>query len=148
MRGTKQKSFVASSKTLQQEWFVVDAKDRILGRLATQIAMVLMGKHKPIYTPFLDTGDFVVVLNADKIKLTGKKAEKKVYKRFSRYPGGQKEVPFAEELAKHPEVVVIHAVKSMLPRGTLGRQQITKLKVYKGTEHPHKAQQPKPLEIK
>jgi large subunit ribosomal protein L13 len=148
MRGTKQKSFVASSKTLQQEWFVVDAKDRILGRLATQIAMVLMGKHKPIYTPFLDTGDFVVVLNADKIKLSGKKAEKKFYKRFSRYPGGQKEVPFAVEMAKHPEVVVIHAVKSMLPRGTLGRQQITKLKVYKGTEHPHKAQQPKPLEIK
>jgi len=148
MRGTKQKSFVASSKTLQQEWFVVDAKDRILGRLATQIAMVLMGKHKPIYTPFLDTGDFVVVLNADKIKLSGKKMEKKFYKRFSRYPGGQKEVPFAVEMAKHPEVVVIHAVKNMLPRGTLGRQQITKLKVYKGTEHPHQAQQPKPLEIK
>ena len=148
MRGTKQKSFVASSKTLQQEWFVVDAKDQILGRLATKIAMVLMGKHKPIYTPFLDTGDFVVVLNADKIKLSGKKAEKKFYKRFSGYPGGQREVPYAEEMAKHPDVVVIHAVKNMLPRGTLGRQQITKLKVYKGTAHPHQAQQPKPLEIK
>jgi large subunit ribosomal protein L13 len=148
MRGTKQKSFVASSKTLQQEWFVVDAKDMILGRLATQIAMVLMGKHKPIYTPFLDTGDFVVVLNADKIKLTGKKAEKKFYKRFSGYPGGQREVPYAEEMAKHPDVVVLHAVKSMLPRGTLGRQQITKLKVYKGTDHPHQAQKCKPLEIK
>ena len=148
MRGTKQKSFVASSKTLQQEWFVVDAKDMILGRLATQIAMVLMGKHKPIYTPFLDTGDFVVVLNADKIKLTGKKAEKKFYKRFSGYPGGQREVPYAEEMAKHPDVVVLHAVKSMLPRGTLGRQQITKLKVYKGTAHPHQAQKCKPLEIK
>ena len=148
MRGTKQKSFVASSKTLQQEWFVIDAKDQILGRLATKIAMVLMGKHKPIYTPFLDTGDFVVVLNADKIKLSGKKAEKKFYKRFSGYPGGQREVPYAEEMAKHPDVVVIHAVKNMLPRGTLGRQQITKLKVYKGTAHPHQAQQPKPLEIK
>ena len=148
MRGTKQKSFVASSKTLQQEWFVVDAKDMILGRLATQIAMVLMGKHKPIYTPFLDTGDFVVVLNADKIKLSGKKAEKKFYKRFSGYPGGQREVPYAEEMAKHPDVVVLHAVKSMLPRGTLGRQQITKLKVYKGTAHPHQAQKCKPLEIK
>ena len=148
MRGTKQKSFVASSKTLQQEWFVVDAKDLILGRLATRIAMILMGKHKPIYTPFLDTGDFVVVLNADKIKLSGKKAEKKFYKRFSGYPGGQREVPFAEEMAKHPDVVVIHAVKSMLPRGTLGRQQITKLKVYKGAEHPHQAQKCKPLEIK
>jgi ribosomal protein L13 len=91
------------------------------------------GKHKPIYTPFLDTGDFVVVLNADKIKLSGKKAEKKFYKRFSGYPGGQREVPYAEEMAKHPDVVVLHAVKSMLPRGTLGRQQITKLKVYKGT---------------
>ena len=148
MRGTKQKSFVASSKSLQQEWFVVDAKGMILGRLATQLAMVLMGKHKPIYTPFLDTGDFVVVLNADKIKLTGKKAEKKFYKRFSGYPGGQREVPYAEEMAKHPDVVVLHAVKSMLPRGTLGRQQITKLKVYKGTDHPHQAQKCKPLEIK
>jgi len=148
MRGTKQKSFVASSKSLQQEWFVVDAKDKVLGRLATKIAMVLMGKHKPIYTPFLDTGDFVVVLNADKIRLTGKKAEKKVYKRFSGYPGGQREVPFAEEMAKHPDVVVRQAVLRMLPRGTLGRQQIDKLKVYKGTEHPHQAQQPKPLEIK
>ena len=88
------------------------------------------------------------MLNADKIKVTGKKAEKKVYKRFSGYPGGQREVPYAEEVAKHPDVVVLHAVKSMLPRGTLGRQQITKLKVFKGTEHPHQAQQPKPLEIK
>ena len=148
MRGTKQKSFVVSSKTFQPEWFVVDAKGLVLGRLATKVAMILMGKHKPIYTPFLDTGDFVIVLNADKIKLTGKKAEKKVYKRFSGYPGGQREVPFAEELAKHPDVVVLHAVKSMLPRGTLGRQQITKLKVFKGTEHPHLAQKPKPLEIK
>ena len=148
MRGTKQKSFVASSKSLQQEWFVVDAKGLILGRLATKLAMILMGKHKPIYTPFLDTGDFVVVLNADKIKLSGKKAEKKVYKRFSGYPGGQREVPFSEELAKHPEVIVRHAVLDMLPRGTLGRQQISKLKVYKGTAHPHQAQQPKPLEIK
>src|SRR5579863_4539083 len=143
MRGTKQKSFVASAKTLQQEWFVVDAKDLILGRLATRIAMILMGKHKPIYTPFLYTGDFVVVLNADKIKVTGKKAEKKVYKRFSGYPGGQREVPFAEEMAKHPEEVIHQAVLRMLPRGTLGRQQINKLKVYKGSEHPHKAQQPK-----
>ena len=148
MRGTKQKSFVASAKSHQHEWFVVDAKDRVLGRLATRVAMVLMEKHKPTYTPFLDTGDFVVVLNADKIKLTGKKAEKKVYKRFSGYPGGQKEVPFADELAKHPEEVVRHAVLYMLPRGTLGRQQITKLKVYAGDKHPHAAQNPKALEIK
>ncbi len=147
MRGTKQKSFLASAKTHQSEWFVVDAKDRILGRLATRIAMVLMGKHKPTYTPFLDTGDFVVVLNADKIKLSGKKAEKKVYRRFSGYPGGQREIPFAVEIAKRPEEVVRHAVLDMLPRGTLGRQQISKLKVYRGAEHPHQAQQPKALEI-
>jgi large subunit ribosomal protein L13 len=148
MRGTKQKSFLASAKTHQSEWFVVDAKDRILGRLATRIASVLMGKHKPTYTPFLDTGDFVVVLNADKVKLSGKKAEKKVYKRFSGYPGGQREIPFAVEIVKRPEEVVRHAVLDMLPRGTLGRQQISKLKVYRGTEHPHQAQQPKALEIK
>lgn len=148
MRGLKQKSFLASAKTHQQEWFLVDAADRILGRMATRIAMVLMGKHKPTYTPFLDTGDFVVVLNASKIRLTGRKAEQKVYKRFSGYPGGQREVPFAEEFARHPEEVVRHAVASMLPRGTLGRQQITKLKVYAGADHPHQAQAPKPLEIK
>ena len=148
MRGTQQKSFLASAKTHRQEWFVVDAKDRILGRLATRIAMVLMGKHKPTYTPFLDTGDFVVVLNADKIRLTGRKPEQKVYKRFSGYPGGQREVPFAEEIKKRPEEVVRHAVLNMLPRGTLGRQQINKLKVYKGDKHPHAAQQCKTLEIK
>ena len=148
MRGTKQKSFLASAKTHTHEWFVVDAKDRILGRLATRVAMVLMGKHKPTYTPFLDTGDFVVILNAEKIRLTGRKPEQKVYKRFSGYPGGQREVPFAVEMAKHPEEVVRHAVLSMLPRGTLGRQQINKLKVYKGDKHPHAAQNPKVLEIK
>jgi large subunit ribosomal protein L13 len=148
MRGTAQKSFLAGAKTHVREWFVVDAKDQILGRLATRVAMVLMGKHKPTYTPFLDTGDFVVVVNADKIRLTGKKPLQKVYKRFSGYPGGQKEVPFAVEFAKHPEEVVRHAVLDMLPRGTLGRQQIRKLKVYRGADHPHKAQQPKPLEIK
>jgi len=148
MRGSKQKSFLASAKTHPHEWFLVDAKDQVLGRLATRVAMVLMGKHKPTYTPFLDTGDFVVVLNADKVRVTGKKLEKKVYKRFSGYPGGQREVPFASELAKHPEEVFRHAVLNMLPRGTLGRQQINKLKVYRGTDHPHAAQQPKPLEIK
>ena len=148
MRGTLQKSFLAGAKTHTQEWFVVDAKEHILGRLATRIAMVLMGKHKPTYTPFLDTGDFVVVINAEKIRLSGKKAQKKVYKRFSGYPGGQKEIPFAIEILKRPEEVVRHAVLNMLPRGTLGRQQINKLKVYKGDKHPHAAQQCKTLEIK
>jgi len=133
---------------IKADWHTVDASGKVLGRLASKIALVLQGKHKPTYAPHVDTGDFVIVLNADKIKLSGKKAEKKVYKRFSGYPGGQREVPFAEEMAKHPDEVVLHAVKSMLPRGTLGRQQITKLKVYKGTDHPHQAQQCKPLEIK
>lgn len=148
MRGPKQKSFVASAKTLSPEWFVVDAKDRILGRLATRVAMVLMGKHKPTYTAFLDTGDFVVVLNADKIRLTGKKALTKVYQRYSGYPGGRKTVSFAEQMAKRPEEVIRAAVKNMLPRGTLGRQRISKLKVYRGGEHPHGAQAPKLLEMK
>ena len=148
MRGQKQISYVASAKTFQKAWFVVDATDKILGRLATRIASVLMGKHKPTYTPFLDTGDFVVVLNAPKIKVTGKKLDKKIYKTFSRYPGGQKLTPLKIRLAKAPEEVIRHAVLDMLPRGTLGRRQIFKLKVYAGSEHPHQAQNPQPLEIK
>lgn len=148
MRGQQQKSFLASAKTHQQSWYVVDATDKILGRLATRIATVLMGKHKPTYTPFLDTGDFVVVLNAGKVRLTGRKAEQKVYQTFSRYPSGRKEIPYGTRLAEQPEEVIRHAVLDMLPRGTLGRQRITKLKVYAGSEHPHEAQNPKPLEIR
>jgi len=147
MRGTEQKSFLASSKTLKREWFIVDATDQILGRLATRVAMVLMGKHKPTYTPFLDTGDHVIIIHADKIRLTGKKPEKKTYKRFSGYPGGQVEVPFATWFAKHPDELVRHAVEDMLPRTRLGRRMIFKLKVYKGGEHPHKAQEAKELKI-
>ncbi len=147
MRGSKQKSYVADLKTRRPEWFLIDAKDRVLGRLATRVATVLMGKHKPDYTPFLDTGDFVVVVNACGVRLTGRKAERKVYKRFSGYPGGQRDVPFSKEFAKHPEEVIRHAVLDMLPRGTLGRRQIAKLKVYRGAEHPHAAQLLKPLEI-
>ncbi len=143
MRGTEQKSFLASAKTHQREWYVVDAKDQILGRLATRVATVLQGKHKPTYTPFLDAGDFVIILNADKIRLTGKKPVKKVYKTFSGYPGGQVETPFAVKFAKSPESVVRHAVLDMMPRGALGRQQALKLHVYKGDKHPHQAQQPK-----
>jgi len=148
MRGQKQISYVASGKTQQHSWYIVDATDQILGRLATRLAMVLMGKHKPTYTPFLDTGDFVVVLNASKIKVTGRKMDQKVYKTFSRYPGGQKETPLRTRLAKAPQEVVRHAVEDMLPRGTLGRRQIFKLKVYAGTDHPHAAQNPQPLLIK
>ena len=148
MRGQKQISFVASAKTHQKSWYVVDAAGKILGRLATRVAMILMGKHKPTYTPFLDTGDFVIVLNASKIQVTGKKLDQKVYKTFSRYPGGQKETPLRTRLEKAPEEVIRHAVLDMLPRGTLGRRQIFKLKVYAGTDHPHQAQNPQPLEVK
>src|SRR5262245_50344040 len=147
MRGTKQKSFLASSKTHKREWFIVDATDKTLGRLATRVATVLMGKHKPTYTPFLDTGDHVIIINADKVRLTGKKPEKKTYRKFSGYPGGQVEVPFATWFARHPEEVVRHAVVDMLPRHGLGRRMIFKLQVYKGGEHPHGAQQPKELKI-
>ncbi len=148
MRGQKQKSYVASGKTLVHDWWVADASDRVLGRLSTRIATVLMGKHKPGWTPFLDTGDFVVVVNAEKVRLSGRKAEQKKYKRFSGYPSGQREIPFARMLAERPEEVVRHAVLDMLPRGTLGRRMISKLKVYRGPKHRHEAQQPKPLEIR
>lgn len=148
MKGTKQKSWVASGKTWKCGWVVVDASDRVLGRVATRVAMALMGKHKPTYTPFLDTGDFVIVLNASKVRLTGKKALQKTYQRYSGYPGGRTETSFASEFAKRPEEVVRHAVKDMLPRGTLGRRLIKKLKVYRGAEHPHQAQNPEKLEIK
>lgn len=147
MRGTKQTSFIASAKTHKREWFIVDAKDLVLGRLATRVASVLMGKHKPTYTPFLDTGDHVIVINADKVRLTGRKPELKTYKRFSGFPGGQKEIPFKTYFEKHPEEVVRHAVEDMLPRHGLGRRMIFKLQVYKGTAHPHAAQQPKELKI-
>ncbi|MBI2931430.1 MAG: 50S ribosomal protein L13 [Planctomycetes bacterium] len=147
MRGSKQKTWIASAKTHQREWWIVDAADKTLGRLATRVAMVLMGKHKPTYTPFLDTGDHVVIVNAEKIRLTGKKPEQKTYRRFSGYPGGQAEVPFKTWIAQHPEEVVRHAVVDMLPRHGLGRRMIFKLQVYRGPEHPHKAQQPKELKI-
>ena len=148
MRGVHQKSYVASGKSLNPEWFVVDATGHILGRLATKVAMVLMGKHKPTYTPFLDTGDFVIIVNAEKIKLSGKKALTKTYQRYSGYPGGRSEVSFAAKLAKQPEEIIRHAVNDMLPRSTLGRRMINKLKVYAGPKHPNEAQKPKPLEIK
>ena len=148
MSDRKQKSFVASGKNLKHKWYVLDASDRILGRMATRIATVLMGKHKPTYTPFLDTGDFVVVVNAEKIRVTGRKADQKRYQRFSGYPSGRRELSFREMLEKRPTEIVRLAVKRMLPRSTLGRQLIGKLKVYMGPEHPHQAQQPVPLEVR
>jgi large subunit ribosomal protein L13 len=141
------KTYVANSETRERNWYVVDATGLTLGRLATQIADALRGKRKPEYTPHVDTGDFVIVVNAEKISVTGNKREEKRYYRHSGYPGGIKSRTLNEMLERRPEEVIRIAVKGMLPRNRLARRQITKLKVYAGPEHPHVAQQPKPLEI-
>lgn len=141
------KTFVPSQTTLERNWYIVDAADQRLGRLASAIAMVLRGKNKPTYTPHLDTGDFVVVINAEKVVVTGKKAEQKLYRRHSGRPGGMKTETFAKLQARLPERIVEQAVRGMLPKNTLGRQLFTKLKVYSGSDHPHQAQQPEPLQI-
>lgn len=130
---------------IRHGWFVVDAAGQTLGRLASRVARVLLGKHRPTYVPYLDTGDFVVVTNAAKIVLTGRKAEEKVYHRHTGYPGGLKSVVARDLAAKYPERLVEEAVRGMLPKGKLGRKQFKKLKVYRGATHPHEAQQPKPL---
>ncbi len=132
---------------IEKKWYLVDAKDQVLGRMATQIATRLRGKHKPIYTPHLDTGDFIVVINAEKVKLTGKKLDDKKYHRHTGYLGGLKTVNARTMLEKRPEEVIRLAVKRMLPKNRLGRSQFKKLKVYAGGEHPHAAQQPKELKI-
>ena len=142
-----QKTFVAKPADIEREWYVVDATDLTLGRLATQIASVLRGKHKPEYTPYEDVGDFVVVVNAEKVQVTGRKLDQKMYYHHTGYPGGIKSITLRKQLQKHPERVIEHAVKGMLPRGPLGRRQFKKLKVYAGSEHPHQAQLPKPLPI-
>jgi large subunit ribosomal protein L13 len=141
------KTFVAKPADIEREWYVVDATNLTLGRLATQIASVLRGKHKPEFTPYEDVGDFVVVINAEKVQVTGRKLDQKMYYRHSGYPGGIKSISLRKQLQKHPERVIEHAVKGMLPRGPLGRRQFKKLKVYVGTEHPHQAQLPKPMLI-
>lgn len=141
------KTFSAKAQDVQREWYVVDATDRVLGRLASQIALRLRGKHKAIYTPHVDTGDFIVVVNADKIRVTGNKGEDKMYYRHSGYPGGIYETNFNKLRARHPARVLEKAVKGMLPKGPLGYAMIKKMKVYAGGEHPHAAQQPKPLNI-
>jgi large subunit ribosomal protein L13 len=133
---------------VQKNWFVVDLNDVVLGRAAAQIAHVLRGKHKPIYTPHVDTGDFVVVLNADKVRLTGTKLANKMYHRHTGYPGGLKSINAEKLLASKPEELIKKAVKGMLPKNKLGRQMFKKLKVYAGAQHPHAAQQPKSMEIK
>jgi large subunit ribosomal protein L13 len=132
---------------VERQWYVIDASDVVLGRLASQVATLLRGKHKPVYAPHVDTGDFVVVVNADKVALTGSKADTKVAYRHSGYPGGLKATTYSELLARDPRRAVEKAVKGMLPHNRLSRQQITKLKVYTGPEHPHAAQKPVPFEI-
>ncbi len=139
------KTFTASSATIDRKWYVVDATNMTLGRLASEVAKVLRGKHKPIFTPYLDTGDYVIVVNAEKVKVTGRKLDQKVYKRYSGYIGGLKETTLREKLSKKPEEVVELAVKGMLPKGPLGRQMYTKLYVYAGPEHKHGAQKPEAL---
>ncbi len=141
------KSYMASPSTIERKWYVIDATDHTLGRLSAEIANVLRGKNKPIYTPHIDTGDYVIVVNADKIKVTGKKLSQKIYYRHSEYVGGMKETTLKEMMNKKPEFVISHAVKGMLPKGPLGRQMMTKLHVYAGPEHPHAAQKPEELVI-
>jgi large subunit ribosomal protein L13 len=132
---------------VDRTWWVVDAEDKVLGRMATRIAPILMGKHRPSYTPNQDTGDFVVVVNAEKVHLTGNKRLAKEYDSYTYYPGGRKVVSFEEMIEKHPTRPVEEAVRRMLPKGRLGRKMFKKLKVYAGAEHPHQAQEPKPLEL-
>ena len=139
------KTFSAKSETVKRDWYVIDATDKILGRLATDIARRLRGKHKPEYTPHVDTGDYIVIINAQNIKTTGNKTKDKIYYRHTGYPGGIKQITFEKLLAKSPEQVIEKAVKGMLPRNPLGRAMFRKLKVYAGAEHPHAAQQPQTL---
>lgn len=140
-------TFMAKAESVEKKWFVVDAAGKPLGRLTSQIAAVLRGKHKPIFTPHVDCGDNVIVINCEKVLLTGKKAEKKIYISHSGYVGGLKERPFKYVLAKEPEFIIFHAVKGMLPRSILGRKMLTNLRVFKGPEHTHQAQKPEQLDI-
>ncbi len=139
---------IPSGKDIQRKWFVVDASGQTLGRLASHAAGVLAGKLNPLYTPYLDMGDHVIVVNAEKIRVTGMKAENKLYRRYTGFLGGLREESFGKLLARRPEKIVEEAIKGMLPKGKLGRQMATKLKVYKGAGHPHRAQQPVALEVR
>ncbi|MBW4624360.1 MAG: 50S ribosomal protein L13 [Brasilonema octagenarum HA4186-MV1] len=144
---TTDKTYLPPQKTMEHDWYVIDATNQRLGRLASEIAMVLRGKNKPHYTPHMDTGDFVIVVNAEKIEVTGKKRTQKLYRRHSGRPGGMKTETFDKLQQRLPERIVEHAIKGMLPKNSLGRQLFTKLKVYAGPTHPHAAQQPKELQI-
>jgi large subunit ribosomal protein L13 len=141
------KTFVAKPESVQREWFVVDAEGKTLGRIATEIARRLRGKHKPEYTPHCDTGDYIVVVNAEKVQVTGNKAKGKIYYSHTEFPGGLKQISFEKLIAKAPERAIEFAVKGMLPKGPLGREMYRKLKVYAGPEHKHAAQQPQVLEL-
>jgi large subunit ribosomal protein L13 len=139
------RTYTTKPEDIKREWFVIDATGMTLGRLASQIATVLKGKHKPIYSPHLDTGDFVIVVNAHKVRVTGRKLDQKFYYRHSGYPGGLKEISLRDQLNRHPDRVIRFAVRGMLPKNRLGRQMIKKLKIYATPGHPHEAQQPKPF---
>ena len=141
------KTYLTPAKEIERKWYVVDASGKVLGRVASEIARRLRGKHKPNYSTFMDVGDFVVVINADKVRLTGKKWDDKIYYRHTGYMGGLKQMTAKEMLEKKPEELIRKAVRGMLPKNTLGRAQLKKLKVYAGGEHPHEAQRPEPLEI-
>ena len=141
------KSYMAKGETVERSWYVVDAQDMVLGRLSSQVAAILRGKHKPIYTPHVDTGDHVIIVNAGKVRLTGKKLDQKTYVTHSGYFGGRKETTYRKMMQTKPELVVEHAVKGMLPKNKLASQVFSKLKVYAGPEQPHEAQQPEKLEL-
>lgn len=135
-------SYIPKPSEIERKWYVLDAEGKTLGRLCTEAASILRGKKKPIYTPFLDTGDYVIIINSDKVQVTGKKADEKTYKRYSGYPGGLKEITFKQMMAKDSTKVIRHAVKNMMPKGPLGRQMFKKLKVYADANHKHEAQKP------
>lgn len=143
----RQKSYSAKTGEVTPKWYLIDATDLVLGRLAVKVAAMLMGKDKPTYTPHVDTGDFVVITNAEKIRVTGAKAQQKWYDYYTRYPGGRKIVPFEEMLAKHPDRVIELAVWGMMPKTKHSKHMIKKMKVYRGAEHPHAAQNPEPLAV-
>jgi len=140
-------TFMANKATAEQNWYVIDATNLVVGRLAVELANRLRGKHKPQYTPHCDTGDFIIVINAEKVQFTGKKWEQKEYQDYSHYAGGQKITPAKEMLARKPQEIIRRAVKRMMPRGPLGYQQLAKLKIYAGNQHPHQAQQPEELKL-
>ena len=141
------RTHVVKADDIERDWYVVDAAGQTLGRLATRVAEILRGKHKAIYSPHLDVGDYVIIVNADKIEVTGRKMDQKVYYRHTGFPGGIRSITLRDQMVRHPTFAVKAAIKGMLPKGRLGRRMLRKLKVYAGREHPHEAQQPKPLEL-